>query len=335
MKPLNALKSHRMPLWCVPERCEKGDDIASMYRKIGQASIGVSWILKIETSISAYPRRSCVEKSHCLKVSRVEMSSVSVNNLMLAFFNWMTHRDAVARLRLLETSAFFNPVEYNAVFDGELEKALARLPESEAKRQAMELRVFDWGSFISRSLRKMGFQDDDEQEVFQSIVVKLLISPGRLFKGWQPEKHGALIARFRRSVKNAIINLAEKNHNFRRRLMPTDPTMMASMYAGRQPQSNLIAQFRDLVKERLGNLALAIFDQRLQGEDTKNLVGKEEFGTPSAFYVKKAVRAIKELADGFAARHGDSDFSNLLATAMKTQAEIIAKRQRAMAAKSA
>ena len=119
-------------------------------------------------------------------------------------------------------------------------------------------------------------------------------------------------------------------------MVAADPTMMASMYAGRQqPRSDLIDQFRELVRERLGDLALAILDERLSGEDTKNLVGKSEFGTPSAFLIKKQVQAIKQLADAFAARHGDSDFSNLLMKAMNAEMQTIAKRQRAMAAKSA
>jgi hypothetical protein len=254
---------------------------------------------------------------------------------MLTFIEWCDHLDTAGLLRLLETAAFFKPTEYNAVFDGELEKALARLPDSEAKRQAMELRGFDFGSFISRSLRKMGFHDDNEQEAFTEIVLRLLISPGRLFSGWKPEQGAPLIARFRRSVKNAVINLAEKNHNRRRWMVTADPSMMASMYAGRQSSSsNLIEQFRELVRDRLGDLALAILDQRLSGEDTKNLVGKPALGTPSAFYIKKQVQAIKTLANAFAARHGDSDFSNLLVKAMNVEAATVVKRQRAITAKS-
>ncbi len=253
---------------------------------------------------------------------------------MLTFLDWYDRLDTVGLLRLLETAAWFKPSEYDTIFEKELDNLLNRIPDSEAKRQAMELRGYDWGSFISRSLRKMGFRDDDEQEIFHQVVVKLLVAPGRLFSGWEPERHGALIARFRSSVKNAIINASEKNRNLRRRLIPTDPSVMASMYAGRRSSnSNLIEQFRELVRERLGDLALAILDERLQGKDTKNLVGKSEFGTPSAFYVKKQVQAIKKLADAFAARHGD--FSNLLAKAMDAEAKTIAKRQRAMAAKSA
>ena len=92
---------------------------------------------------------------------------------MLTFLDWCDHLDAAGLLRLLETAAFFKPTEYNAVFDGELRKLLARLPDSDAKRQVMELIGFDFGSSISRSLQKAGFHDDDEQDAFHQVVVEI------------------------------------------------------------------------------------------------------------------------------------------------------------------
>ncbi len=257
---------------------------------------------------------------------------------MSLFLNWLTFRDTATllRLRLLEHAEFFRPGDYAPLFDAELEKVIARIHDPNLRRQVEGLKGFDWANYISRSLLRAGFRDDDQQEAFHSIAIKLLVSPGGLFARWEPGKHGPLERRFRTSVWNAIRNAQEKSHNHSRRFTAADPTTMASMYAGRQSSnSNLIEQFRELVKERLGDLALAILDERLQGKDTKNLVGKSEFGTPSAFYVKKQVQAIKKLADAFAARHGDSDFSNLLAKAMNAEMQTIAKRQRAMAAKSA
>ena len=62
-----------------------------------------------------------------------------------------------------------------------------------------------------------------------------------------------------------------------------DPVAMAGQYVGREPYSDLIDQFRQLVSQRLGRVALAILDARLSGEETKKLVGKAEIGTPSAF----------------------------------------------------
>jgi len=83
----------------------------------------------------------------------------------------------------LESAEFFNPGDYNQVFNGQLEKLIHRLPDGEAKQQAMAMKGFDFGGYISRSLLRAGFRDDDQQEHFHAIAVRLLVEPGKLFKG--------------------------------------------------------------------------------------------------------------------------------------------------------
>ena len=225
---------------------------------------------------------------------------------MALFAHWLVFRDATTLLRLLETAAYFDPQEYNQVFEGELEKLLARIQASGLRHQVEALRGFDWASYITRSLARAGFKDDDVQEHFHAIAIKLLVSPGRLFAGWEPGRHGPLQRRFQASVWNGIRNIAEKTRNRRKWMQPADPTAMAERLPGRQPYSDLIDRFRKLVADRLGQVSLTILDARLSGEDTNNLVGRADIGTPSAFYIKKEVQAIKKLAQRFAARLGDS-----------------------------
>jgi hypothetical protein len=252
---------------------------------------------------------------------------------MLTFLNWIVCRDVAAQLRLLEAAEFFNPQDYNPVFDQELEKLLDRLPDSEARRQAAEMKSFDWGSYIARSLARAGFRDDDQQEAFHQIVVKLLVSPGKLFTNWEPGRHGPLERRVRQSVWNGIRNIAEKSRNRRKAVALADPAVMAGQYAGRQPYSDLTDRFRQVVAEKLGTVALTILDARLSGEETKSLVGRPEIGTPSAFYVKKEVQAIKDLAQQFAARLGDPAFADMVARAMGREAATVEKRKQSTAAR--
>jgi len=73
-------------------------------------------------------------------------------------------------------------------------------------------------------------------------------------------------------------------------------------------------------------------DQRLSGQDTKELV---RTGTPIAFYVKRGVQAIKELAQRFAAQSGDPAFASMVSRALASDAETVAKRQQALAARGA
>ena len=196
---------------------------------------------------------------------------------MALFLNWLTFRDTATllRLRFLEHADFFRPSDYNPLFDSELAKVIARIHDPDLRQQVSELKGFDWANYIVRSLQRSGFRDDDSiQEFFHEIAVKLLVSPGGLFARWEPGKHGPLERRFRRSVWNSIRNLAEKTRNRRRWMTAVDPTVMAGQYPGRAPYSNLIDQFRQLVAQRLGKLALEILDQKLAGEDANKMVGK-------------------------------------------------------------
>ena len=257
------------------------------------------------------------------------------NYCMVAFFDWFIRRDTLALLRLLESAQFFDPQAFNPVFQQQLDALLNRFTDSEARQQVLELRPFDFGNYVSRSLRRAGFRHEEEEEAFQQVVIKLLVSPGKVFRGWQPEKHGPLEKRLRASIWNSIRNLAEKTRNRRRWMTAVDPNVMAGQFAGRQPYSDLIDQFRSLVAQRLGKLALEILDQKLSGEDANKMVGKAEFGTPSAYYIKGETRAIKELARQFAKQSNNLEFLRLLDQAFAAQSATVAKRQQATAARQA
>jgi hypothetical protein len=253
---------------------------------------------------------------------------------MAMFFDWMMFRDAATLLRLLETAAYFDPVSYNAVFDAELNKMLGASHDPSLRQQVASLRGFDWGNYIARSLARAGFKDDDQQEALHGIVVRLLVDPGKLFRTWEPGRHGPLDRRFKRSVWNAIRNLAEKDRNRRRWMKTADPSVIADRFAGRTSDSNLVEQFRKLVSERLGALALAVLDSRLAGRESKELVGRGQF-EPSAYLIKREVAAIKRLATEFANRTGDPAFAKMVTAALEAEGATIAKRQRALAARHA
>ncbi len=255
---------------------------------------------------------------------------------MALFLNWMTFRDTATllRLRLLEHADYFRPSDYDQIFDGQLEKLIHGLPNGEARQQAIAMKGFDWANYIVRSLQRSGFKDDDVQEHFHQIVVKLLVEPGRLFK-WEPKRHGPLDRRFRTSVWNSIRNITEKARNRRRWMTTVDPSIMAGQFPGRAPYSDLIDQFRQLVVQRLGPLAAVILDQKLAGEDANRLVGKAEFGTPTAYYIKGETRAIKQLARQFAAQSGDPAFLHLVNQAFDAEAATVARRRQATAARQA
>jgi hypothetical protein len=210
---------------------------------------------------------------------------------MALFIDWMTYRDVATLLALLEHAEFFDPQSYNPAFEGELEKLIARIQNPELRKQVSEMRGFDFGGYLAGSLRKAGFKDDDLQDGFHEIAVKMLVT-GKLFKGWNPQKHGFLLQRYRRSVWNGIRNLAEKSRNRRKWSTPTDPATMGDMFAGRQAYSGLLDDFCKVVGEKLDNLAMAIFDAKLSGEDAKSLVGNASVGSPSIYNIASSAEFV-------------------------------------------
>src|SRR5208283_864158 len=72
---------------------------------------------------------------------------------------------------------------------------------------------------IAASVRHAGFHDYREvQERTHDLAVKLLT--GKLFQGFDERTSGPMDLRFKRSVSNAIRNLAEKERN-RKHYLPS------------------------------------------------------------------------------------------------------------------
>jgi hypothetical protein len=239
---------------------------------------------------------------------------------------------------LLEAAWYsFDPQAYNALFDSELEKVIARVRDP---RSLEAMRGFDWLSYIVGSVWHAGFLDKRERdEKTHEIVTKLLM--GKLFRGYDPRIHGPIELRFRRSVGNAIRNLVEKERN-RRRNVPTVPigqefvpgSVTAEDLPAKSAQDDdekIIHDFRELVRRRLGDLALAVLDARLSGEQTKSLVGSPALGSPGKWRIKMLVQEIKRLAREFF--RDDPELLRRIERATEAEQETIGRRRAAMAAR--
>ena len=84
-----------------------------------------------------------------------------------------------------------------------------------------------------------------------------------------------------------------------------------------------------MVAEKLGKLALAILDWRMEGRDVKDMVGRAELGNPTAYSIKREVGEIKKLAHRFGLESGDPVFLDKVNRAMNRQAATVAKRKAA------
>jgi hypothetical protein len=143
--------------------------------------------------------------------------------------------------------------------------------------------------------------------------------------------------RFKKSVANAIRNVVELERN-RRRYIPSVPigqevepgVIAAADLPDRPPvgqDEQVIENFRELVRRRLGDLAVAIFDLRMNGGETKSLVGSPTLGSPSKWAVKKVVQEIKALGRQYAASIGDFGLLRRIERAMEDEAGTVAKRR--------
>ena len=97
--------------------------------------------------------------------------------------------------------------------------------------------------------------------------------------------------------------------------------------AGGQDDEQLIDDFRQLVRHRLGDLGIAVLDARLQGEEIGGLVGREDLGSPGRFVIKRAVQEVKALAREYAQRLGDPAFMREIERAFQREEETIQRRR--------
>ena len=246
---------------------------------------------------------------------------------MTTFCEWLGHLDLLDRLRLLETYFTFNATEYNALFEDELEKLIQRVADRTHQQVLEKLRGFNWVGYLSVAARNAGFREyRQRQEVVADVTSKLLM--GTLFRGFDERVSGPFDLRFKTSVANALRNVVEKIRN-RRRNLPTAATVEYEPAARSSPihdDEEMIADFRRLLQSRLGDLALAVFDLRMAGGETKSLVGSAAVGNPSRFAIKQAVQKIKSLAGEYAAALGDPGFLRDVGRAMERESETLQKR---------
>lgn len=250
------------------------------------------------------------KRGPCSKTAKVTLASVDTP--MKTFWPWLsahTHRLALLR-RLIESADAFDPTSYNQAFDAELEALQQQIPDLEVSAKLDKLKGMNWGGYIAKQIRLAGFRGGEVDEYVHHIIVKLLVAPGKLFHGWNPQQHGPLDRRFGASVRNEIANIISKTQN-RRKYVPT--VSITNDYNGhgvaekylppaRSQNDSVIADFSDWLRSRLGPLAVAVLNARLHGDDMAMLVGDEALGRPTRHKLRTTLQAIKqagwEYADG-------------------------------------
>jgi hypothetical protein len=232
------------------------------------------------------------------------------------FTDFLVPRTALTRL-LREHSDLLDPKAIDDLFHEEAGKILPTVKEPRVRDDLIAFMKFRPTAYMDRALRTAGTPEADLDEAIQTLVVKFLYSPGGLFKGW--DRGYPFTPRFKVSVKNAVIGLAQKRQRRAKRFkeLPADPVARKP-----DPSEDPIAEFRNWIEAEYGESVARVLDQRLADKDTKELVGQPGFET--AYKVKQAVQQIKAAAVRWSQSH--PEFLLRVRKLMGEEAETIAKR---------
>jgi hypothetical protein len=217
---------------------------------------------------------------------------------------------------LLEVSELFRREQFNDYWREQIDRLLPSVTDEDLQADLLALRQMDLVGYVDSSLRRVGLPADDLDEGVSQVVIHLLISPGKLISGWKREQ--PLSFRLKAAVKNAAITLGQRHaiRRKRRRELPADLPARAA------PQDDtVIEQFRRWLRERLGDEAVRVFDQRLEGLDTKALVGSHGM---TSYRVKALVNAIKAAAVAWG--QSDPEFLARVQRLMGEEAGTMARR---------
>ncbi len=223
---------------------------------------------------------------------------------------------ALARL-LGEHSEMLDPKAIDDLLHREAEKALPAVEDPRVRDDLMAFMKMRPTAYIDRALRRAGVPDAELDEAIQTIVVKFLYAPGGLFTRW--DRHYPFTPRFKVSVKNAVLSVAQKRQRRARRYqeLPADPVARKP-----DPLEDPIAEFRNWIEFQYGEPVARVLDQRLADRDTKELVGQP--GLETAYKVKQAVQAIKAGAVRWSQSH--PEFLLRVRKLMGEEAATMAKR---------
>ena len=225
---------------------------------------------------------------------------------------------------------------YNDLFRQELERLLSRLTDPMQRQHAETMLDFDWTRYMAGAVRRStGITSQDEiDEKVHEIVIRMLVSPGGLFRDYDERRHGPFDLRFKRTLANLLKNLSEKERN-RRRYIPSVPIRQEfepggitadDLVARGTPEGDprLLDDFRELVRRQLGAIAVRVFDARQEGIEMKTLPGV------SSYTVKKTVQEIKSLAKKYAVAVGDPNLLRQIERLMAAEEMTVQRRKAAM-----
>ncbi len=222
---------------------------------------------------------------------------------------------------LFEVSELFPKDQINQLFRRETEKLLQDADNQEQTSDLLSFRSMDHVAYIDRAVRNVvGVRDPDIDPLVQDLVAKLLM--GSLFTKYVGQP---MVPRFKVAVTNAIRTMATKRNRIKKRFQPLedDVPQQQQHYAPDEPDE-LLARFRNHVQNSVGSAGLIVLDQRLDGGDTKALIGRQ--GLETSYRVKQVVGQVKDALRTFS--KDMPEFRNMVQRALEDEANTLDRRFR-------
>jgi hypothetical protein len=219
---------------------------------------------------------------------------------------------ALPKAELLEITELFPKSQIQDLFIKEIDELLKDVPPGDAREDLQRFREMDIVQYIDGSLRRAGFRDFERDELVSSVTTKLLM--GNFFKGF---RQGSLVARFKTSVSNAIATMITRRNRQRRRSheLPTDLSSRSVVEDG------TLDSFRAWLRLRYSPLHQVVFDHRLDGGDTAELVGTHDL---TQYRIKQIVKDIKNAVRDYA--RNDPDLLQMVLKAFSSEAMTMTRR---------
>ena len=218
---------------------------------------------------------------------------------------------------LFEVSELFPKDQINQLFRRETEKLLQDADNQEQTSDLLSFRSMDHVAYIDRAVRNAGVRDPDIDPLVQDLVVKLLM--GSLFTKYVGQP---MVPRFKVAVTNSIRTMATKRNRIKKRFQPLEDDVPQQQHYQPDEPNELLARFRSHLRNSVGHAGVMVLDQRLDGGDTKELIGRQ--GLETSYRVKQVVAQVKDALKTFS--RDQPEFRNMVQKALEDEANTLERR---------
>ncbi len=206
---------------------------------------------------------------------------------------------------LLDESGKLDIQGFNDLFRQQLEDLLTRVHEPRRRSALEAMRHTNWMGYLLTALRNAGITHRDEREAHAAQIAEyLLITPRKLFNGYDPESSGPMPARWVMAVQNAVRNVV-RDRRRQKRLNSRDAD---AVLARPEPDDEVLELFRKFIRQELGELAVELLDLRLDGQSLSQIAATPSFKAMGIAGVRRMFSQVRQAVRRFARRTWDVEF---------------------------